>query len=86
MYTVVDVTVVYFLEELSCGDMEEREPALNSRVNKLAKEIDAVQNDDVKTHSLWLVRPLTKFACFGYNPFTIKHADHYRFNSYLRLR
>ena len=60
--TALDVTNVYFVVGTSCSDMEESEPGLNSQANQLAKEIDEVQNDDVKKHFLRRVRPFIKFA------------------------
>ena len=77
---------MYFFGGLGRGGLDELEPALNSRANKLAKETDEIQNYDKKKHFLWLVKPFTKVALFGYNPFNKKDTDHYRANSYLRLR
>ena len=59
---VLDVAVVYFFEGLSRGGKENLQPALSSRAIKLAKAIDEIQNDDVKTHFLRLVRSYTKSA------------------------
>ena len=60
--TVLDVTVAYFFEGLSRGGKSEPEPALSSRAIKLAKEIDEIRDDDVKTHFLRLVRSYAKSA------------------------
>ena len=59
---VLDLAVVYFFEGLSRGGKEESQSALSSRAIKLAKAIDEIQNDDVKTHFLRLVRSYTKSA------------------------
>ena len=56
------MAVVYFFEGLSRGGKEDPQPALSSRAIKLAKAIDEIQNDDVKTHFLRLVRSYTKSA------------------------
>ena len=59
---VLDVAVIYFFEGLSRGGQEDLQPALSSQAIKLAKAIDEIQNDDVNTHFLRLIRSYTKSA------------------------
>ena len=59
---VLDVAVIHFFDGLNRGGKEGPQLALSSRAIKLAKAIDEIQNDDVKTHFLRLVRSYTKSA------------------------
>ena len=59
---VLDQPITFFFEGLSRGDAGEPEPALSSRVIKLAKEIDEIPDDNFKTHFLKLIRSYAKSA------------------------
>ncbi|MEK9753341.1 MAG: helix-turn-helix transcriptional regulator [Rhodospirillaceae bacterium] len=59
---VLDQPITFFFEGLGRGSMGEPEPALSSRAIKLAKEIDEISDDNVKTHFLKLVRSYAKSA------------------------
>ena len=59
---VLDQPITFFFEGLSRGAANEPEPALSSRAIKLAKEIDEISDDNVKTHFLKLVRSYAKSA------------------------
>jgi transcriptional regulator with XRE-family HTH domain len=62
MCKVLDQPIVYFFDGLTRGTAGEPEPALSSRAIKLAKEIDEIADDSVKTHFLRLVRSYAKTA------------------------
>jgi transcriptional regulator with XRE-family HTH domain len=59
---VLDQPITFFFEGLSRGGTGDPEPALSSRAIKLAKEIDEISDDNVKTHFLKLVRSYAKSA------------------------
>ena len=59
---VLDQPITFFFEGLSRGAASDPEPALSSRAIKLAKEIDEISDDNVKTHFLKLVRSYAKSA------------------------
>jgi transcriptional regulator with XRE-family HTH domain len=59
---VLDQPITFFFEGLSRGGIGDPEPALSSRAIKLAKEIDEISDDNVKTHFLRLVRSYAKSA------------------------
>ncbi len=59
---VLDQPITFFFEGLSRGAAGDPEPALSSRAIKLAKEIDEISDDNVKTHFLRLVRSYAKSA------------------------
>ena len=57
---VLDQPITFFFEDLSHGTATAPKPALSSRAIKLAKEIDEISDDTVKTHFLRLVRSYAK--------------------------
>jgi len=60
--TVLEVTVTYFFDGLSRGGRSEPGAKLSSRAIKLAKEIDEIKDEGVKTNFLKLVRSYAKSA------------------------
>ena len=57
---ILDQPVTFFFEDLSRGTATAPKPALSSRAIKLAKEIDEISDDTVKTHFLRLIRSYAK--------------------------
>ena len=57
---VLDQPITFFFEDLSRGTATAPKPALSSRAIKLAKEIDEISDDTVKTHFLRLIRSYAK--------------------------
>ena len=57
---VLDQPITFFFEDLSHGAASAPKPALSSRAIKLAKEIDEISDDAVKTHFLRLIRSYAK--------------------------
>ena len=57
---VLDQPITFFFEDLSPGTATAPKPALSSRAIKLAKEIDEISDDTVKTHFLRLIRSYAK--------------------------
>ena len=57
---VLDQPITFFFEGLSRGTATAPKPALSSRAIKLAKEIDEISDDTVKTHFLRLIRSYAK--------------------------
>jgi len=53
---ILDVMPSYYFEGLSHDGTAPNEPSISSRAIKLAKEIDQIKDQDVKTHFLRLVR------------------------------
>ena len=57
---VLDQPITFFFEDLSHNTATAPKPVLSSRAIKLAKEIDEISDDTVKTHFLRLIRSYAK--------------------------